>query len=439
LSRIAGLRVAGNASTARFRGATPDPREIGAQLNVAALLRGSVRRERDRFGVNVQLIATATGYQLWSANFEGSGEDLFVLQDRIAAQVARSLEVRLAARTEPDSVRYSPQRLEAHRLSVRGREIQRAYNPATLPEAIRLYEAAVQADPTYALAHSGLAHTLLSYYDFEPEHVRTSAARIFAEAKRALQLDPHLADAHAALVRYYRDVELDLHSARTACDSALRELPNAAGLLGNCGLVFDLLGQSERALRDAERAVAINPLWETGHSLLANSYYRAGRFEDALREARRAHEISPDSVLAFRLIALCQVEQGQLDAALASVSEGDRSGSEEPEAWIALRGLIQARQGLRSEAKARLAELALRRRVRRVCPIYDSWVFLGLDDRAQAAAAIRAAIQQKHPAVNFYLRDRLMLPLWQDPRYRPLLQGVYDVRAGSGGGHPDRN
>lgn len=422
LTRIAGLRVAGRSSMARFRDSALDPKQIGAELGVAALLQGSVGRNGDRVRVTVRLTDAATGYQIWSDTFEGQAGDFFALQDDISRNVARRLEVKLAESVETKAARYAPQRLEAHRLFVRARAIHRMGQAGNYAEALRLHEQAVAADPTYALAHSGLAHMIISAMGLVPGDPNQMRQRAFAEAKRALDLDPGLADGHSAIIRYYRDIERDYASADSACHTAMRQFPNVAGIQGSCGGVLELLGRQQEAVLAHERSVALDPLWAGGLHALSAAYYRAGRFDDALRTADRLQRIAPEYVSIYAIRALTYAAQNLEGKALATIQEGETRGAAQPEFWIGLRGYLAARGGRTADARRLLAELAVLRKRRPASHLYDCWILLGLKDIPGATGQIRTATDNDEDPLLFGVRDWILKPLWENPATRPAME-----------------
>jgi TolB-like protein len=226
LAKVSGLRVAARTSSFAFKGKAEDVREIGRRLNVATVLEGGVRKQADTVRIYVQLVSATDGYQIWSENFERRLVDIFKLQREIASAVIDAVSPR--PRTEESAAAMLPatQSFEAYNLYLLGRHHFHKRNEPGLSRAVEYFRQAIERDPDYALAHSGLAdaYTLMSigYYGNVP--VAESVAHALPAAQRALELKPDLAEAHASL-GLIRENEGDLRAAEQALSRALEFNP----------------------------------------------------------------------------------------------------------------------------------------------------------------------------------------------------------------------
>lgn len=196
LSNIEGLRVVSHTAVFALKGRPLSVNQIGAQLNVNTLLEGSVRREGNALRVTAQLINVADGYHLWSKSYDRELKSIFAVEDGIGRSIAQTLQRKLV---RGDSVKPSTSSLAAHDLYLRGRYFWNKRNVQALRKAADYFEQAIRADPEYALAHAGLADAiaLRMDYDFVPTAQLAPPAK--AAARRALELDPRLAEAHCSL------------------------------------------------------------------------------------------------------------------------------------------------------------------------------------------------------------------------------------------------
>src|SRR5262245_36010813 len=210
LTQIDGLRVAARTASFQFRGKGEDLRIVGEQLNVEALLEGSVRKSSDRLRVRVQLMEVASGYHRWSHRFDGRFEDVFAMQDEIAERVAASLR---GDATSPPEKRTGPRALTgtaAYELYLRGRQHLHRIRQPDLDSAADLFRRAIELDPEYGPAYAGLAtaHSTLYEWFGANDADLTGAERA---SERALELSRDLAEAHVArgcalsLMRRYED------------------------------------------------------------------------------------------------------------------------------------------------------------------------------------------------------------------------------------------
>ena len=298
LSQISGLRVPGRSSTFSFKGRSEDLRAVGAKLNVATLLEGTLRRSGDRLRITAQLIDAGSGYQLWSERYDRIMEDVFAVQDEIARTIAGRLRLSLAA--DQDTQTKPPTRnLEAYELYLKGRALlyQRGLS---IPKAIECFKSAVALDPDYAEAWAGLAdgYTTCAYSGIKrADEVMPSALEA---ARRALSLNPELAEAHSAVAAAALLYELDFKLAEQQFLRALELNPKYPQALAWYGLFFLqwISGRTDEAREVLARTVQLDPLSAYANTILAFSHMSSGRSRDAVEYGRKGVECDPNSYLA---------------------------------------------------------------------------------------------------------------------------------------------
>ena len=258
LARLQDVRVAARTSSFAFRGGREDVRTLGRRLGVAAVLEGSVRRADDRIRVTAQLVNVADGYELWAGRFDRKLEDVFAIQDEIARQIAEALAVVLSEH-EHRGRRSTPTRdMRAYECYLRGRQLFHEFRRKTLEAARGMFEQAIALDPTYALAHAGVADCssmVYMYWGRDPAEL----ARAESASQIALRLDPDLAEAHAAR-----------------------------------GLARALRGGFEEAEREFLTAIRLDPNGFEAHYFYARACFQHGRFARAVELFETAARIRED-------------------------------------------------------------------------------------------------------------------------------------------------
>lgn len=383
LTQVDGLRVAARTASFRFRGKGEDVRLVGQQLNVEALLEGSVRKSDDRLRVTVQLIEVASGYHRWSHRFDGQFKDVFAIQDEIAESVARSLRGGTANLGEKRTSSRAPARTGAYELYLRGRQHLPRIWLDDLKSAAELFRRAVELDPGYGPAYAGLAtahSTLYEWFGAKDEDL-AGAERA---SQRALELAPDLAEAHVArgcalsLMKRYEDASKEF-------DEAIRLNPNlfdahyyyartrfARGDVAGSATLFRraadvrhedfqsplLLAQSltmmghdaeagiwrREGIRRAEHMLALNPLDGRALSLAALHLLDEGQTERAVEWSQRALELYPNDMSALGNGACLQARLGHADQAIALLERvsalgfGQRDWLERDPDYESLRG-----------------------------------------------------------------------------------------------------
>jgi eukaryotic-like serine/threonine-protein kinase len=299
LAQIPGLRVAGRSSSFSFKGKNEELRSVGAKLGVATILEGTLRRAGTRLRITVQLIDAADGYQLWSERYERVIDDVFAVQDEIAATIAERLRLSLAVGRGGAAGKPPTRNLAAYSLYLKGRALLYRRGRSIL-EALECFKEAVALDADYAQAWAGLAdgYTTAAYSGFDTARIAMPLA--LEAARRALRLDPDLAEAHCALACATMLYERDDALAERAFTRALALNPNYPQARAWYGLFFLqwVSGRDDEAEAELMRLYALDPLSGYANVILAFSSLSAGRYEAAVSQAQRGAELDPASYLA---------------------------------------------------------------------------------------------------------------------------------------------
>jgi TolB-like protein/Flp pilus assembly protein TadD len=356
LTQIEGLRVAARTASFQFRGKGEDIRTVGKQLNVEALLEGSVRKSGDRLRATVQLIEVASGYHRWSHRFDGQFQDVFAMQDEIAESVAASLRGDAVSPREKRALHRAHTGTAAYELYLRGRQRLHRILHGDLVSAVEMFRQAIELDPGYGPAYAGLATAHSTLYEWFGANDKDLAGAERA-SERALQLAPDLAEAHVArgcalsLMRRYDDAAGEFEAAirlnpnlfdayyyyaRTSF--ARGDVAGSAALFRKAAEVrqedfqspfllaqsLKMLGQHDEAsawrregIRRAEHVLALNPLDGRAMSLGALYLLEEGQTQRAVQWSERALELYPDDMSSLGNGACLQAKLGHTDRAIA--------------------------------------------------------------------------------------------------------------------------
>jgi TolB-like protein/Tfp pilus assembly protein PilF len=321
LARVAGLRVAARSSSFAFKGRHEDVRDIGRRLNVAAILEGGVRRQASTVRIDVQLVSSVDGYQVWAESFERQVGDIFKLQTEVACAVIAAVRPHTAAIERP-LVEPATRSFDAYNLYLRGRHHFHRRTESALRRSMDCFRQAIAIDPGYALAYTGLAdaYTLAStgYYGEIP--AEESLANALPAATKALELAPNLAEAHASLglIRHHQGEHA---LAEQALERAIELNPGYTMAHVWRGLVLTSQGRYRDAaarMRDAFRLDPLSPI------INSNVGFDALRFgDDAEAEARfsAAIEIDPAFPVPYSGMARLHSSRGSLEAALGWIEQ----------------------------------------------------------------------------------------------------------------------
>lgn len=294
LAKMGGLRVTSRTSMMRYKGTKKSVKEIGRELNVDAVVEGTVTRSGTRVRITAQLIQVSTDMHLWAETYERDLSEVLDLQRTVATDIARRVHVVVRPLDRPRAV--NP---EAYGLYLKGRYFFGQYTSQGWQQAIAHFNQALEKDPGFAPAYSGLADAYLvagAYYSLPNDEALTRGK---AAAIKALTLDETLASAHYALGTASVWYDWDWATAEREFHRALELDPN--DVLGRnwYGGYLSLQGRHDEAVAELERAREIDPLSLIANANLTRSLYWARRYDEAIAQARRTLELDPDFGVAL--------------------------------------------------------------------------------------------------------------------------------------------
>lgn len=319
LGRVPELRVVGRTSAFTLRARGAGLTEIARQLGVEAIVEGSVRRSGDRLRVSVELVDAATGFQIWSETYDRTVEDIFTIQDEISSAIVAALRLQLT----PGASRHraGTESVRAHDAYLLGLGRWHARTEEDLLRALEYFGTAIDEDASYAPARAGLALTyaVLPWYSDIPADV--AAERGLDAAARALALDAHNAEAHAAIGQIAQALEWDLPAAETAYRRAVEAQPSYATGHQWYAEALLLMGRLEEARQEIDRAIALDPLSVAGRYVEAYVHLARRDLDAAVEAYQRLLSDHPGYRLAqIALVDLCLAADCHGEAATAARS-----------------------------------------------------------------------------------------------------------------------
>jgi TolB-like protein/Flp pilus assembly protein TadD len=414
LVKIPGLKVIGRTSSFQFKGKTEDLRRIGAQLGVAYVLEGSVRKSGDRLRVTAQLIDSRDGKHLFSQTYDRNMSDILKMQDEIAATLVRALQIEVGS---GDTIASRPalRNTEAYTLYLQGRHAFDRYDAKGFEQAVYYFQRALELDPSFAAAAAGLAGTYsaLGEWGVMPRATASEQARNLAE--RAIRLEPGLAIAHAVLGNIYDVYDWDWPSADREIRQALALAPNDAIILITAARQSLFIGRWDDALKLLNASLEQDPLSPSGYVQLNWVQIRRGQLAEAEAAIRRTLEISPTFSYAHYYLGVTLLTGGQPDKALAEfqkeTSDGGRLGGSAM-AYFAL--------GRKSESNAALAARINLRRNDGAFDIALIYAFRG--ESNEAMRWLELAYSQRDLGLYTVKGDPLLKKIEADVRYKAFLK-----------------
>ena len=424
LAKVADLKVIARTSTQKFKSAPENLPDTAKQLGVLHILEGSVQKAGDQVRVNVQLINALTNTHLWAEIYDRKLTDIFAVESDIAKTIADTLQAKLTGSEKQMMASQPTTDTTANDFYHKGRSLWEKRTGDNIPKAIGFYEQAIAHDPNYALAYAGLAnaYVLLPFYTGNARR-SDSLAKAKEAALKALQLDPKVAEAHAALGKR-NFFSMDLPGSLREYQRAIELKPNYATAhqwLGNDSLVS--FGRFDEAIAEGKRAVELDPLSPVINADLGVTLYLARRYDDAMEQLRKTLAIDPTFFYAHYNLGVALQLKGDLAAAISEYEKA-RQLSDDSFAMVLL-GAAKGLAGDKNAAEQALKNLDQTAQNQEPDEYSRALLFLSLNNKEEALRSIERAVAARDGSSLTWIKvDPLLDPLRGDPRFEALVQKV---------------
>jgi serine/threonine-protein kinase len=422
LATVPDVQVASRTSCFAFKGKEIDVRKIGEQLGVSSVLEGSVRKVGNRIRISAQLSNVANGYRLWSQVFDRQLEDVFAVQDEIARAIAGALQLELGG-GDGQLARPTTENVEAYTLYLKGRFLGGVDKSGeTIRKAMALFEQALDIDPAYARAYSGIADCWANLADnwLEPGDAYPRAK---SAALRAIQLEPTLSEAYTSLGKVLAWYEWRFDKASEELAKAVQYNPSYAEAHFVLGSVLPCIARLPDGVEEMQKALQLDPLSAPWSRWVGRFLLFSGRHQEAIAQGKKTLELDENMFLAHIDSGSALLALGRPDEALRELRKGQslRTAARSYDATI-VRAL--AALGDVEEGQAIMDRLELQAKLEYLRGEVLATGHAALGNLDAAFACLDRALSA-HSAGLIYLHlDPGYEPLRADPRYLPLLQRI---------------
>jgi TolB-like protein/Flp pilus assembly protein TadD len=428
LAKVADLKVISRTSTQHFKSAPDNLPQIARQLGVAYILEGSVQKAGDAVRVNVQLIKAMSDAHLWADTFDRKLTDIFAVESEIAKTIADTLQAKLSSSAEHVLASRPTDNPEAHELYLRGRYFWNRRTGPNLQKAVGYFEQAIEKDPKYALAYSGLAdcHVLLPVYPELGSYPRDEMPKALAAAHKAVDLDDSLAEAHTSLARALAS-DLQLSAAMSEFKRAIELNPSYATAHQWFGECLQSQGRLEEGLAELKRAQEVDPLSLVNNALVGFALDTVGKKNEAIAQLRRTIEMDPSFANTHGMLGNVLENQGQLKEAIVEYEKSNSLGADPiAAAQLARAYFLVGRKAEAQQLWDKLKALSERQYV----PAYSlALVQLAFGDKDAAIRSLEKSYQDHAPFdsadLGWILIDHRLDALRSDPRFKKLIARIF--------------
>ena len=417
LAKIKALKVISRTSVLRYKGTDIPLPEIARELNVDAVIEGSVLRAGNSVRITAQLIHGASDEHIWAESYDRELQEVLHLQSDVAQAIAREIEI---AVTPEEKTLLAARRVvnpETYELYLKGMFYLNKYTPEGFKKGLAYLHEAVEKDPAEPLAHTGLAvgYSIIGHSPTSPPY---ALPRAKAAALKALEIDETLAEAHGVLAEYNIYYDRDFAGAEQEYRRALELNPTLVVSRGHYAWFSALFGRSDEARAEMKRAKELDPLnpllsaWEGWLK-----WWQGGQLDEALEHARKSLELNPDFSIGLYVLGAVYAEKGMFEEAIAAHK---KAAAVNPDMGRWGLGNTYALAGRRDEALEIAAELAGESRAWNTFGLAEIYTALGKKD--EAFRWLDAAYEQRHPYVPWVGGTTTFKSLRDDPRLKVLLK-----------------
>lgn len=429
LGRMAPQRmgVIARTSSMAYKRTDKSIRQIGEELGVDYVLEGSVRREPERVRVTAQLIRVKDQIHLWAENFDRSPKSMLDIHGEVGAAIAAQVRLKLTPEEESQLRSSYMEDPEAHDLYLRGRFHHAKVTFTELQKAIGYFRRAIEVDPGYVIAYSGLAESFVRLPITSDIPSRDAFPPARAAVAKALELDANSAEAHGsdAAVKFW--YEWDFAAAEAAARKAIALNANYWMAHLYLGHVLSNVGRHEEALAAIQQARMLDPLSLIANTLHGQFLYQAGKVEESVRQLQATLELEPRFWVAHICLAKSFEQLGRHDEALAACEKAEEFSGGNSEA-LSLAGYVHAVSGDIAKAEEKLQQM-LEQKLKRYVPPYNlALVFASLKQVDEALRWLGQAEEERDVHMTF-LRDHKWDGLRADPRFKDMLERCGFARA----------
>ena len=419
LSQIPNLSVKARSSVFRYKGKEIDPKKIASELGVQAILTGHVMQRGDQLTLSVELIDAQTENVIWGNKYDRKGSDLVSLQSEVARDVSGKLKSKISGADAAKVEKSFTANPEAYQLYLKGIFYWNKRTPESLKRSIEFFNQAIEKDPAYSLAYAGIAEAYVILPNFNVCTPQDCYPKATAAAKRALELDGSLAEAHTALALALQN-DFKFPEAEQEYKQAIQMNPNYATAHQWYGRMLVQTKRYDEAVAEGKRAQELDPLSLIITDNLSDDCFFQGKYDEALRYAKATVDMEPNSFLGYLAVASVYEIKGNYADALTEYKRVIEL-NDDPN-YLTYLAHLYAVSGKRDEALKTLDQMKQIANGGRYISAYGyAAVYAGLGDKDKAIEQLERSYEDRHPDFLFVAVDPFFKDLHSDPRFIDLM------------------
>jgi serine/threonine protein kinase/tetratricopeptide (TPR) repeat protein len=423
LSNSSEVIVPSLSSVRKYADSDKDALTVGRELQVNSVLEGNVQKSGDHIRVTARLINVTDGSSLWGATFDEKFTDVFALEDAISQKVADALALRLTGKEKEGLTKRSTESVEAYQLYLMGRYQSSKLTPPDIRKAIGSFQQAIALDPNYALAYSGLAELNRGLAITSDVPSKDCLPQAKAAAKKALEIDDSLAEAHAELSLSLIWYDWDWAGGEREAKRAIAVNPNSAYAHFTYAAVLSDLGRHDEAIAEGAKAIELEPVSLLFNALQGMFLHHARRDDQAFTQLQKTLQIDPNFWVTHLVLGGIYAQQQKFPEAVAEFTKA-KELSHGNSQTIGSIGYVAGLTGDKTTAQAVLGELKTRSAQAYIPPCNVALVYNGLGNQDEVLRQLEKAVDERDVRLNFLK----VAPTWDsfrsNPRFIAILKRI---------------
>jgi serine/threonine protein kinase/Tfp pilus assembly protein PilF len=423
LATLPKLRVMAQSTVSRFKAREIDPQAIGRELSVRAVLTGRIMQSGGSLRIGTELVDVATGSQLWGAQYDRKPGDIFVVQDEISNEISEKLRIKLTRAEKKQLTKRYTENVEAYGLYLKGRHHWNRWTEEGFHKAIEYFQQAIENDPSYALAHAGLAdcYVLLGWNSYLPPKEAFPKGK--AAANAALRFDPDLAEAHTPLAAVLWLHDWQWEKAQTEFKRSLELNPKYPTANHWYAEYTMTIGRHEEALLRFRKTQDLDPLWLIINVAVGWALYHARCYDEAIEQLSRTIDLDPNYALTYWILGLLLRKTGRYELAITEGEKGVKLSGGSPLMRAALAQTLGT-AGRTNEALQILDDLTKLARQKYVAPYFFAGIHIGLGENERAIEYLEKCFEEHSHWLIYLHIDPSMDALRDNAGFQSLLRRV---------------
>jgi eukaryotic-like serine/threonine-protein kinase len=419
LSTLPGMKVIAKSSSFQYKNKEVDPQQVAKALGVEAILTGKLTQRADTLTISIELVNAEDKSHIWGEQYIRNTSDLLALQQELSTDISEKLRVKLTGEEQKRLTKRYTENVEAYQLYLKGRYFADQYSADGFQKAVEHFNQAIQKDPNYALAYTGLADSywVVSALSLPPREAMPKAREA---AVKALRIDDTLAEAHSSLALVQAFYDYDLSSAEREFKRAIELNPGSAAAHQWYGWYLFVLNRTGEALKELKRAQELDPLSMLINGELGMAYHFSRQYDRAIEAYQKAIEMDPNNSFARIGLARLLTLKGEYEKAIEVASKPE---SDDPYLVAAI-GAAYARWGKRAEAEKVIERLKERSKQSYIPPYAVCGIYIGLGKKQQALDWLEKSYEYREDAMLWLNSDPVLDDLRSEPRFHDLVRRV---------------